>query len=242
MLATKLKGIFKRKILPESYKWKPYQGKYGQLWSNRWTSELTGEKEIHKMAFLNKNVKPGEVFIDIGAHIGYYTTFAMNKGLTVYAFEPNPDIFLRLKANCKLNSGDAHLFPFAISNQNKKTTLCVTPVSILCYLEGSFDSRDFEKKVPVQAIRLDDFIKEHKLDRIDWIKIDVEGHEKEVIEGMKQTLQKFRPIVLIEGDNLQELIGSILKQTKYKLVPHKSFLDNNRSFRYLLMPIEKIKK
>lgn len=143
-----------------------------------------------------------EAILDIGANIGQ-TSFNMigtqrKKGLdaTVYAFEPYPRTFHKLETNRKLNP-DIPVKTYNLGLGNQKGMLHMTQHSPLN--SGGFRMSDqSEHTISVSVITLDEFVSEKHLSRIDFIKIDVEGFEVQVIEGGLKTLEKFRPILVFE--------------------------------------------
>jgi FkbM family methyltransferase len=145
------------------------------------------------------HLRPGAVFVDIGANIGFYSLLARRrvgaKG-RVIAFEPNPDTLDKLKRNLKLNCMEIELFEVALSNRKEMVTL-YAPAG--CHGETSMRNCGWnhvsEKRV--SANRLDDVFP-GDVDRIDFMKIDVEGAETMVFEGAETVLRRFRPPVLLE--------------------------------------------
>jgi len=163
----------------------------------------------------------GDTVIDIGAHIGSYTVRiakAVGEEGLVIAFEPDPDNFKLLLLNLKVNKlRNVIALPYAISNHSGTLTLhrsrCTGLHSTAVVPPGYIGS------VKVKAITLDDIIKSVNIKRVDWIKIDVEGAEKEVLEGAIDTLKTTRNIVVeVKKENLRHII-SISKSHGFKLLP-----------------------
>jgi FkbM family methyltransferase len=145
------------------------------------------------------HLTPGAVFVDIGANIGFYSLQARKRvgpEGRVVAFEPNPDTVKKLKRNLQLNGMEIELFEAALSNRVEVVTL-YSPEG--CHGETSMrhcgGRQVSEKQVP--AVRLDDVFP-RDIDRIDFLKIDVEGAEAMVFEGAQTVLRRFRPPVLLE--------------------------------------------
>lgn len=148
----------------------------------------TLEREIFK-----KYIKPGNRVIDIGANIGYHTLLMADlvgdKG-RVYAFEPTPKVFNLLKKNIELNGfQNVALVQKAISNKTGTAKL------YLCKSDGSnkiFDTGENKSFVEVETARLDDVVS----GKVDFVKIDVEGIECLVLEGMPEILKQDVKLVL----------------------------------------------
>jgi FkbM family methyltransferase len=135
------------------------------------------------------------VVLDVGANVGDYsaTLLGFNPHMVVHAFEPHPRTFAKLAARNDLPNttihnvaaGDAdgtlELFDHASNDGSVQATLYRDVI------EGLHASRAISH--PVRVIRLDDFVREHRIDRIALLKIDTEGHELNVLRGLSQTLE-----------------------------------------------------
>lgn len=151
--------------------------------------------EALETKLVKKEIKKGDVVLDIGAHIGYYTLiFAKCVGEKgkVFAFEPNPDNFILLKKNVKINGyKNVVLIQKAVSNQTNKIRLFLSNENTGDHrIYDSCDNRNF---IEIEAIRLDDYFKDYD-GKIDFIKIDTQGADFFVIEGMSNLLKKNKKI------------------------------------------------
>lgn len=152
---------------------------------------IYGVHEEFKTEFVKKEISKGDVVLDIGANIGYYTLiFAKLVGEEgkVFAFEPDPDNFALLKKNIEINGyRNVILIPKAVSNETGKTKL------FLCEDNKGdhriYDPHDGRKSIEVEVIRLDDYYKSYN-GKIDFIKMDIQGAEGGAIQGMSLLLQK----------------------------------------------------
>lgn len=143
------------------------------------------------------NVNKGDIIIDVGANIGYFTLlFARLVGCTgkVYAFEPEPTNFKILERNVQVNGFENVILQnTGISDTNGKTKL---------YLRGKnnignnsiFYNSSYSKSVEIKLQKLDDIINE----KTDVVKIDVDGAEGNVLFGMKNIIEKWRPKIFLE--------------------------------------------
>jgi len=150
--------------------------------------------ESGTLKLLQRSLRKGGVFVDVGANIGYFTKLASklvgNSG-SVIAFEPMPAALKLLR----LNSGDLSnviIFPLALSDKKGKATFYIRKKGDT----SSLIHDDAAKTVQVDVTTLDDALAERY--RIDVIKIDVEGSEIEVLRGGRAVLSKHRPIVYFE--------------------------------------------
>ena len=146
--------------------------------------------------------------LDVGAAVGDSTELFLKEfpRAKVYCFEPLPDSFARLtKRIARLkNGGRANLFNYALGNANDKIKFYVAPYrdsSSVIPPEQSGVSG--EKTISVTIRRLDDVVCELGITHIDFMKIDVEGFEKEMLEGAKEAL-KMTDHVFIEISPLRK--------------------------------------
>ncbi|HET9400060.1 MAG TPA: FkbM family methyltransferase [Candidatus Acidoferrales bacterium] len=144
-------------------------------------------------------MKPGQTFIDIGAHIGQYSLIAAGTGLDVHCFEPDEKTFQLLQANIAQNrltrvtanraavsatAGRVPFYPAAPTNIGNSS---LRPQS---YSTG--------EEITVECVRLDSYVKDHNVQNICLIKIDVEGAECDALEGAEQTIERWRPAIAME--------------------------------------------
>jgi FkbM family methyltransferase len=143
------------------------------------------------------------ICLDIGANNGVFALqFAKKVGAQglVHAFEPDRNVFSRLSANCRLNLFDNVLkcHNMAVSNVNGALTFYESSPNHSGW--GSLEEfRDIAvHKETVQAITLDDFLGRENIRNVDFLKVDVEAHEPEVLEGASDSLrrQAFRNILI----------------------------------------------
>lgn len=158
---------------------------------------------------LLKYLKPGMTFLDVGAHIGYFSMLASYlvgpKG-KVHSFEVTPRTFEGLKVNVE-SLGNVKANLKAVWSKPKVITFRdYGPFYAPCnsFTEGKIAPNILKTLTPVlwktKAITLDDYCKENKL-KPDFVKIDVESAEYEVLKGMMKIIKKYRPIISIEvGD------------------------------------------
>ena len=138
-----------------------------------------------------------DVFVDVGAHIGKYALKVadlMKKGLVV-AIEPNPENYKALLKGIKLNNlKNVIALNIAAFDKNCWIKLFIGEMSDHHTLK-----RDLKMGyIEVKAKALDNVLEELALNRVDWIKIDVEGAEVEVLKGLENSLKKYHPKLIIE--------------------------------------------
>ena len=169
--------------------------------------------DMQALNIINKYLKPNSTILDIGANIGSHTVYwcLEKQAKKVYAFEPLGTTFDILKRNVELNNIDDRVELFNIGLSNIETNASVSNYNIQNIGNTSFkpdDNGQFKLKC-LDSIK----IKE----KIDLIKIDVEGAEVEVLHGALSTIRKDNPIIVIESFNHKQEIDNILMSLGYKL-------------------------
>jgi FkbM family methyltransferase len=146
------------------------------------------------------NLLPGDTVLDCGAHMGVFSVRAARKvgnAGQVVSFEPDPDHFDLLTANIKLNH-ISNIIPMqvAVSDTDTTQTMVLKPD----HSAGNFiPSSDEEIPVSVQHIEVQSntldrlVLGELSLPHVDFIKMDIEGHEPQALEGAGQVIRKFLP-------------------------------------------------
>ncbi len=149
--------------------------------------------------FLEKDA----LFFDIGANTGIYTSFAQKfiPAGSVYAFEPIPELYTRLRYMFR----KSNIYKMAFSNEISEKRFKIPSISgkefksrgtlNLTYKEND-ETRS--RVIDVHTDTIDSFVKKKNIPRIGFIKMDVEGHEFQVIEGGSETLKKQKPVLQIE--------------------------------------------
>jgi len=146
---------------------------------------------------IERLTRPGYTVLDIGANIGAHTLrFAKQAGPAgrVFAFEPMEYAFGKLVRNVSLNgSSNVEAFRLALSDRNERAQR----VNFRSSWATSGERKD--ESAVVDFRRLDDWCAERGVSAVHLIKLDVDGHEVEVVTGGLQTIERFRPIVFIEA-------------------------------------------
>lgn len=221
------------RYIPGSWKWRISNSLFRSVWPSGNVIDVQGSKmyidvnernpalrktfqmyamslvhEESTTAMMRRLVRPGDVILDVGANIGYFTSlFAKLTGPKgkVFAFEPEPRNFFYLSKNIQQNSYDhVTLFNGAVSSSPGKLKLFVCGYDsghhtinqqggIEAYRHGrEGDTREIE----IDAVKLDEWLV-GKANRVDVVKIDVEGAEVLVLESMRRILTENRDVRLI---------------------------------------------
>jgi FkbM family methyltransferase len=164
-----------------------------------------GLHEFNDMGFLLHVLKPGDLFIDIGSNSGSYTILASGAvGAKTISIEPVPSTFLRLIANIKLNAIEALVVAKNIGISSQKGILDVTIDSDTT--NHLISTGSSENSVPIQVESLDEVCLGQNPT---LIKIDVEGWEKEVLLGARNTLTNSNLLaIILEINGNAEKLGT----------------------------------
>jgi FkbM family methyltransferase len=191
----------------------------------------TGIWEPRTTEYIETHLKKGQTFVDVGANVGYFSILASELGAKVIAFEPSRENRELLEQNIKDNNCDVKVYSQALSDKTESGFLYTNKTPGQCSLIGSGDG---EK---VECTRFDDL----KLPVPDMIKIDTEGSERQVLEGMQSVLTTDKPITLIIEDWKNELIDWLKRTYGFNLVTTErrfgnKILTKNQPFEYVLEP------
>jgi FkbM family methyltransferase len=161
-------------------------------------------------------VRPGDVVIDAGANVGAFTRTALNRGAArVIAIEPGPENVAAFHRNFEpeLASGRVVLAPKGVWDRVGEMELRVSPTNSAAdsFVMNPPDSHVIGK-IPLTTI--DHLVAELDLDKVDFIKMDIEGAEPNAIDGAKGTLARFKPRLSVAvyhaGDHPKTIPAQIL--------------------------------
>ena len=185
-----------------------------------------GYHEIHYLKCLAKDVFPKlkshNICLDIGANIGNHSVFFADYFKKIYAYEPNLRPFKLLEANAMLKN-NIKPFNFGLSNATKKQKVVFSLGNIgsasLVHnpSKGKTDEAIFELKY------LDKVLTQGEISKISFMKIDVEGHELNVLKGAIRTIKASKPIIALEvlPDEIQN--GSFATKEFLETLGYKFF-------------------
>lgn len=161
---------------------------------------VEGEFEPEMVSLFKSLIQPTDTVLDIGANIGCTSLLFGDLARKVYSFEPSPTTHRWLVQNvrmAKLNNvepinlglgKDAGTFELTFAPNNRSG-------GFVSNLTNASEGHQVEQ---ITIAKGDDFIREHQIAKVDFIKIDVEGFEQSVIEGLASTIVRDQPIVALE--------------------------------------------
>lgn len=197
--------------------------------------------------------KRSTVILDIGANTGLFSLLAkaVQPHAKIYSFEPVERVFDKLVNNIERNAFDIVPIRKALSNKNGTALIYDQPTEHVYSVTVNQNLSDTGLEtipVKIEIETLAHFIESNNLTQIDLLKIDVETHEPEVLEGMGIYLKKFRPPMLIEllTDEVAARVEALIKDLDYlyfNIDEHSGItrthqLTKSASFNFLLCDIE----
>ncbi len=209
---------------------------------------LDGRFEAEELDFLARSIFPQlkgrRTCLDIGANIGNHALFFADYFEQVIALEPNPSTYKLLDYNADLVENVTALQVGASDKEVVQMAYSYARNIGATSLETNADlAKEYNlKEVPFQLARLDDISQVQAAEAIDFVKVDVEGHETACFEGAKETLKKHEPVIALEIlgaqiENGQTASLEILKSCGYS---HFYNLRSNRPFSRAPKPIAKL--
>jgi FkbM family methyltransferase len=202
---------------------------------------LDYEPELRQILAL---LKPGQVFLDIGANIGTYSIRAAKRvgpEGRVFSFEPLDINKLKLDAAIKANNiTNIVVMQAAVGDRDGVVTIHdggrESSASVFHSTGRAFDTR---------MMSVDRFVAESGIQQLDWIKMDIEGYEPVALAGMQQVLKVFRPHFLFENHEGGSETCCILHASGYRIGPFShcnKWRDSTSDENLFAIPAEKLSK
>jgi len=150
-----------------------------------------GTYERHETALVRKYLKPGMTFVDIGANIGYYSLMAAavaGPSGRVIAFEPNPVLSAQLKRTVDHNGiRNITVEQLALAEKTGSSLLFVPKES--GNNTATMIANDGGRPIEVSVLTLDEYLGQHQISRVNFMKMDVEGFEPKIIQGALSSIR-----------------------------------------------------
>ena len=170
------------------------------------------KQDRHEIALLNQYIKKGDVVLDIGANIGFYTKILselVGETGKVYAFEPDKTNFSHLKKNAG-NLTNVEFINKAVSD--KTGTITLYQSDLLNVDHKTYETKDYTSKTEIESVAMDDIIPKH---RVDFIKIDIQGSELHALRGLKKIINHNKSIIILMEYDPQSLTGAGSKSEEF---------------------------
>ena len=184
---------------------------------------LYGEYTEQEIVLLRNYIDPNTVVYDIGGNIGYHTVAFASMAKEVHSWEPNDRNYLLLEKNTQ-HLSNVKLYHCAVSNVVGEAFISDYDTS----KPGNYgECMMADSGQPCKTVRIDDL----DLPLPDVVKIDVEGHELKVFQGMQNTISKSRPVIFYESMHGTgfDIIYDMLKRLNYTIYyyPAPNYNPNN---------------
>jgi FkbM family methyltransferase len=164
-----------------------------------------GTYEVPIQELFAQQLKAGHIFYDIGANVGFFSIIAAQLvGDTgkVYAFEPGEGNAQSIRHNAQLNNfSQIEVIEKAVSHTSGQGQLLLAKYSGGHALATADAPPDLAGKATVDLVSIDDLIAQNKIEPPNFVKVDVEGAELDVLKGMTETIKTYQPTVIYEVDD-----------------------------------------
>lgn len=164
-------------------------------------SYASGTYEERLSDYLSKNIIEGDIFVDVGAFVGFYSCLAANNvgaSGTVWSFEPEPVAQALLNSNIQLNKyANVSVHQLAIGSSSGKIGFDTSVDANIGPAGGFISNSDEEGSLEVEITSLDDFFSSKTHVSVDWIKLDTDGHELQALDGMAELSKRSPKLKLI---------------------------------------------
>jgi FkbM family methyltransferase len=204
--------VRRSQILSEDRGLVQYKTPHGIFWAPKGTNVfwVLAEQERKVYGEGKFRVRPGDIVLDCGANVGAFTREALDAGAKlVVAIEPSPLNVesLRRTFAADIEAGRVIVYPKGVWNTDSELPMYLYENSALDSIvmsERREDSSGPKRLVKVPLTTIDKMAAELKLDRVDFIKMDVEGCERQAIDGAAGTIARFKPRMSIAAENLDD--------------------------------------
>jgi FkbM family methyltransferase len=169
--------------------------------------------------FIESFLHPGDVFIDVGAHVGYFTLLASRRvgpAGTVLSIEPNPFALRQLEQNVEHSHLQNVLIEHTACGESDDVVRLYLHTESNSSMASLFtESVSGDVAVEVPCTTLDRLCQVRGLQRVKLVKVDVEGAEFFVLRGMKRIMRELRPVIVVElYPQLLEAVGTPLHEVE----------------------------
>lgn len=165
-----------------------------------YVSGLGAEFEPAMVALFDTLIGPGDIVLDIGANIGCTSLLFADRARQVYSFEPSPSTFRYLEKNIEA-AGFENIVAanIGLGKSTGAYELTFSPDNRSgAFVSNQLRAADGHQVEPIRIAQGDEYIASASIPKVDFIKIDVEGFERDVIEGLAQTIARETPVVVLE--------------------------------------------
>lgn len=187
-------------------------------------------------------VKEGDVVLDVGANFGYYSLmFSKLVGLKGRVIASEPTVFFRERLNTHIKTNavtNVKVLPFGFSDKDDTLDIKIDASTATMHMP---ETDSFLISETIELITLDRHVKEYKVERLDFIKVDIDGHEPQFLKGATQTISQFKPDILLEINPINYYLAGVaiwdfydqIKSIGYKIFHEKTKHEINTKLEFL---------
>lgn len=178
----------------------------------------------------NVTLKEGDTVLDLGSNLGLFSSVALAKGCCVHAFEPTPALITLLEKTLSLSvkKGEYTIWPYAVADQEGENSFGMFDGEngdLKLARNSLFEKEGMNKSIVVKTISLDKFVADNNIQKIDFIKADIEGAERYMLMGAKRILRDFAPKLALCTYHLPDdphvMENLILEANPHYIIEHK---------------------
>jgi FkbM family methyltransferase len=183
---------------------------------------VRGTLELSVQEALKRTLRPGAVFYDVGANVGFFTLLGsriVGPEGRVVAFDPVPSCARAVARNIELNGmSQAEIRAVAVGAADGRETLMVVGEASWSHMETTRERhRDVREEVEVDVVALDSLVAAGEIPPPDVVKIDTEGAEIAIVEGMRETLAKHGPALICELHDTNARFAELMDAAGYAM-------------------------
>lgn len=225
-----------------------YRSDIGEFWlpapGRKLLTFLTWEVAVRRdYTHGTVRVRPGDVVIDCGAHVGVFSRHALNRGARqVIAVEPDPTNVACLRENFReeIQSGRVVVMPVGVWSETTRLNLSTHDDNSAAH--SFIFAGDHASDGLIEALPLDNIVEQLELDRVDFIKMDIEGSERFALQGARRTLERFQPRMAIcvyhQPDDYEVVPTMVLAANRNYSVSGKALEPVNNTIRLKVLFFE----
>jgi FkbM family methyltransferase len=182
-------------------------------WGPFWEPKIQGSAVVAQLAevdakyadFAQPPIRSGDIVLDCGANVGTFTYYALHLGAKkVIAIEPAPNNIEALRRNFVKEIAEGRVLIYPKGVWDKDDVLILNESNGTSAMDSVVVTKDTHKSVSVPLTTIDKIVHELGLERVDFIKMDIEGAEKNALTGGRETLAKWKPRLEISVNHLAD--------------------------------------
>ena len=209
-MAIKDRILAASKMIDSDAAFEHWETPYGPFWIPTGSKYVLpfnlAEQEMKIYGVGEQAVKPGDIVLDCGANVGVFVRESLKAGAKlVVAIEPAPENLECLRRNFKseVEAGKVIIYPKGVWDKDDTLTMRVDPTNSAADT-AVLKTDSMTKTVQVPLTMVDKLVAELKLEKVDYIKMDIEGAEPNALRGAVETIRKYKPRLSVSSYHMAE--------------------------------------